>query len=57
MDCKPRFVRGIRRDDELFPQPVGMLTGELTRYGVEVAHPLDGDQEGFVGCQAGIHKS
>ncbi len=39
--------------DELLPQPAAVLAGELAGEGVEVAHPLDGDEEPLVGRQAG----
>ena len=41
----PRIVA----EDELFPQPATVLASELARQGIEVSHPLDGNEEGFVG--------
>ena len=54
-------VSGVRRsigragtDDQLLPQPLGMLACELARQRVEAAHALDRDQEGLFSGQASL---
>ncbi len=43
-----RALRLVTRQNELFPQSAAVLACELAGQGVEVAHPLHGDQEGLV---------
>ncbi len=43
----------LRNEDELLPQPVGVLAGELAGDGVEVAEALDRDEEGLLVIEAG----
>ena len=38
----------VAREDELLPEALRVLSGELPRQGVDGPHPLDGHQEGFV---------
>jgi hypothetical protein len=40
--------------DELLPQPAPVLARELSGHGVEVAHPLYGDEERLIGREAGL---
>ena len=49
-----RRARRVRPRDELLPQPLGVLAGELARDRVELAQPLDRHQEGFVGGQTRV---
>ena len=52
-----RNLRGLivcRRDDQLFPQTLGVFPRELPRQRIEAAHALDRDQESFIPCQAGL---
>ena len=51
-----RLVGSVGGDDQLLPQPLGVLARELARQRIEAAHALDGDQEGFVSCQAGLRE-
>lgn len=44
--------RGRGGQDQLLPQPVGVLAGELSRHLVEVPHPLDAYEERLVLVQA-----
>ena len=46
-------VGAVRYQDELLPQPVGVLAGKFARDGVEVAQALDGDEEGLLVVEAG----
>ena len=39
--------------DELLPEPVGVLAGELTRQLVDPAHPADSDEERLLAGEAG----
>ncbi len=43
----------VTAQDELLPQSAAVLACELPGQGVEVPHPLHGDQERLVGCEAG----
>ena len=43
----------VAAQDELLPQSAAVLACELPGQGVDVAHPLHGDQEPLVGCEAG----
>ena len=45
---------GLGRGDELLPQSLGVLVGELTRDRVEIPHALDRYQERFVVGQPGL---
>ena len=47
-----RLAAGLGSDDELLPQPLGVLACELARQRVEAAHALDRDEKGFVPRQA-----
>ena len=49
-----RFIGRAGADDQLLPQPVGMLACELARQRIEAAHALDRDQEGLFSGQAGL---
>ena len=40
--------RCVGGDDQLLPQPLGVLLREFARQRVEAAHALDRDEEGFV---------
>jgi len=39
--------------DELLPQPAAVFARELSRQSVEVPHPLYGNEERLIGCEAG----
>ena len=55
----PRRVRiawVIGCDDQLLPQPLGVLARELARHRVEAAHPLDRHKERFVVGQPGLNE-
>src|SRR5690606_26195363 len=43
-------------EDELLPQPVGVLLGELSGDLVETTHSADRDEECFVGGQSNRHE-
>ncbi len=53
-DTADRLGRGgvVGTDDELLPQPLGVLARKLARESVEAPHALDGDQERLILCQA-----
>ena len=46
-------VGALRHQDELLPQPLGVLAGKFARDGVEVAQALDGDEESLLVIEAG----
>ena len=54
LDPAARRVRRlvITRENQLLPQSAAVLAGELPGDRVEIAHPLHGDQEPLVGCEA-----
>ena len=43
-----RLIAGVGGDDQLLPQPLGVLACELARQRVEAPHALDRDEKGFV---------
>jgi len=46
----------VTRQNELLPQPAAVLACELPRQDVEIAHPLDGDQESLVRRETGLRE-
>ena len=49
--CARRLV--VTAQDQLLPQSAAVLACELPGKRVEVPHPLHGDQERLIGCEAG----
>ncbi len=45
---------GARRNDELLPEALGVLAGELARDRIQIAQTLDRDEERFVFVKAGF---
>ncbi len=51
-----RVVRCVGGDDQLLPQPLGVLAREFSGERVEAAHALDRDEEGFVRRKTGVRE-